>query len=110
MAEKNCNRFLDYSVKLVSHRRSFSHCFCVLNFAFSLVATLGNLLVIDTVKKLFLSLAFSHLAVGLCSQLITVYNSIWCFKPYNFVPTIRISVCSLTINIESKALVNEPAI
>ena len=78
MAEQNCNRFLDYSVKLVSHRRSFSRCFCVLNFAFSLVATLGNLLDIcalmkiqDTVKKLFLSLAFSDLAVGLCSQLMT---------------------------------------
>ena len=78
MAEQNCNRFLDYSVKLVSHRRSFSRCFFVLNFAFSLVATLGNLLDIcalmkiqDTVKKLFLSLAFSDLAVGLCSQLMT---------------------------------------
>ena len=82
MAEQNCNRFLDYSVKLVSHRRSFSHCFCVLNFAFSLVATLGNLLVIcalmkiqNTVKKLFLSLAFSDLAVGLCSQLMTAILS-----------------------------------
>ena len=85
MAEQACTRFLDYSVKLVSHRRSFSHCFCVLNFAFSLVATLGNLLVIRalmknstipaTVKKLFLSLAFSDLAVGLCSQLMTAIIS-----------------------------------
>ena len=82
MAEQNCNRFMDYSVKLVSHRRSFSHCFCVLNFAFSLVATLGNLLVIcalmkiqDTVKKLFLSLAFSDLAVGLLRQLMTAIIS-----------------------------------
>ena len=82
MAEQNCNRFMDYSVKLVSHRRSFSHCFCVLNFAFSLVATLGNLLVIcalmkiqDTVKKLFLSLAFSDLAVGLLPQLMTAIIS-----------------------------------
>ena len=81
MAEQNCNRFLDYSVKLVSHRRSFSRCFCVLNFVFSLVATLGNLLAIRalmktstipaTVKKMFLSLAFSDLAVGLCSQLMS---------------------------------------
>ena len=81
MAEQNCNRYLDYFVKLVSHTRSFSICFCVLNFVFSLVATLGNLLVIRalmnnsmipaTVKKLFLSLAFSDLAVGLCSQLMT---------------------------------------
>ena len=85
MVEQKCNRFLDYSVKLVSHRRSFFLGFCVLNFGFSLVATLGNLLVIRalmknstipaTVKKLFLSLAFSDLAVGLCSQLMTAIIS-----------------------------------
>ena len=85
MAEQTCTRFLDYSVKLVSDRRSFSLGFCVLNFVFSLVATLGNLLVIRalmknstipaTVKKLFLSLAFSDLAVGLCSQLMTAIIS-----------------------------------
>ena len=82
MAEQTCTaRFLDYWIKLVSHRRSFFLGFCVLNFVFSLVATLGNLLAIRalmktstipaTVKKLFLSLAFSDLAVGLCSQLMT---------------------------------------
>ena len=85
MAEQACTRLLNYSVKQVSYRRSFSLCFCVLNFAFSLVATLGNLLVIRalmknstipaTVKKLFLSLAFSDLAVGLCSQLMTAIIS-----------------------------------
>ena len=85
MAEQNCNRFLDFWIKLVSHRRSFFLGFCVLNFVFSLVATLGNLLVIRalmknssipaTVKKLFLSLAFSDLAVGLCSQLMTAIIS-----------------------------------
>ena len=85
MAQQACTRLLNYSVKLVSYGRSFSLCFCVLNFAFSLVATLGNLLVIRalmknstipaTVKKLFLSLAFSDLAVGLCSQLMTAIIS-----------------------------------
>ena len=85
MAEQKCTRFLDYFVQLVSHRRSFSLGFCVLNFVFSLVATLGNLFVIRalmknstipaTVKKLFLSLAFSDLAVGLCSQLMTAIIS-----------------------------------
>ena len=85
MAEQNCNRYLDYFVKLVSHTRSFSLGFCVLNFGFSLVATLGNLLVIRalmktstipaTVKKLFLSLAFSDLAVGLLPQLMTAIIS-----------------------------------
>ena len=85
MAEQNCNRFLDYFVKLVSHTRSCFLGFCVLNFVFSLVATLGNLLVIRalmknstipaTVKKLFLSLAFSDLAVGLLPQLMTAIMS-----------------------------------
>ena len=85
MAEQVCTRLLDYSVKLVSYRRSFSLGFSVLNFVFSLVATLGNLLVIRalmknstipaTVKKLFLSLAFSDLAVGLLPQLMTAIIS-----------------------------------
>ena len=81
MAEETCTQFLDRWIKLVSQRRSFFLGFCVSNFVFSLVATLGNLLAIHalmktstipaTVKKLFLSLAFSDLAVGLCSQLMT---------------------------------------
>ena len=85
MAEQTCTQFLDRWIKLVSHRRSFFLGFCVLNFVFSLVATLGNLLVIRalmknssipaTVKKLLLSLAFSDLAVGLCSQLMTAIIS-----------------------------------
>ena len=85
MAEQTCTLFLDRWIKLVSHRRSFSLGFCVLNFVFSFVATVGNLLVIRalmnnstipaTVKKLFLSLAFSDLAVGLCSQLMTAIIS-----------------------------------
>ena len=85
MAEQACTRLLDFSVKLVSYRRSFLLGFCVLNFVFSLVATLGNLLVIRalmknstipaTVKKLFLSLTFSDLAVGLLPQLMTAIIS-----------------------------------
>ena len=81
MAEQKCTRFLDFWITLVSHRRSFFLGFCVLNFVFSLVATLGNLLVIRalikastipaTVKKMFLSLAFSDLAVWLLPQLMT---------------------------------------
>ena len=85
MAEETCTQFLDRWIKLVSQRRSFFLGFCVSNFVFSLVATLGNLLAIRalmktstipaTVKKLFLSLAFSDLAVGLCSQLMTAIIS-----------------------------------
>ena len=85
MAEQKCTLFLDFCITLVSHRRSFFLGFCVLNFVFSLVATLGNLLVIRalmkastipaTVKKMFLSLAFSDLAVGLLPQLMTAIIS-----------------------------------
>ena len=85
MAEQYCTRLLDSYVQLVHHRRSFLFAFCVLNFVFSVVATLENLLVIRTlmkastipatVKKLLLSLPFSDLAVGLCSQLMTAIIS-----------------------------------
>ena len=82
MAEQTCTpRFLNYWIKLVSHRRSLFLGFCVLNFVFSLVGILGNLLAIRalmktstipaTVKKMFLSLAFADLAVRLRSQLMT---------------------------------------
>ena len=66
-------------------RRCSLFAFCVLHFVFSVVATLENLLVIRalmkastipaTVKKLFLSLAFSYLAVALSSQLMTAIIS-----------------------------------
>ncbi|CAH3197921.1 unnamed protein product [Porites evermanni] len=89
MAEETCTPFLDYWIKLVSYRRSFFPGFCVINFVFSLVATLGNLLAIRalmktstipaTVKKMFLSLAFSDLAVGLLPQLITAIISALAF-------------------------------
>ena len=85
MAEQFCTRLLDSLLQLVHHRRSSLLAFCVLNFVFSVVATLENLLVIRalmkastipaTVKKLFLSLAFSDLAVGLCSQSMTAITS-----------------------------------
>ena len=85
MAEQFCTRALYSLVQLVHHRRSFLLAFCVLNFVFSVVATLENLLVIRalmkastipvTVKKLFLSLAFSDLAVGLWSQFMTAVIS-----------------------------------
>ena len=45
MAGQNCRSLLDQWIKLVSYKRSFFLGFCVLNFVFSLVATLGNLLV-----------------------------------------------------------------
>ena len=59
-------------------------CYCIFNLVFSVVAVLGNLLVIHalwksssipaTVKKLFLSLALSDLAVGMLPQLMLGVN------------------------------------
>jgi len=80
MAGQVCTRWLEQLVQqLVCLCKTFTLTFCVLNLIFSLVATLGNLLLIRalwkassipaTVKKLFLSLAFSDLAVGLFALL-----------------------------------------
>ena len=80
MAEQYCSQILDSFLKLVHHSRSSIPAFCVSHFTFSVVATLGNLLVIRAlikastipanVRKMFISLAFSDLAVGLLPQLI----------------------------------------
>ena len=89
MAEQYCSQVLDSFLKLVRHSRSSILAFCVLQFTFSLVATLGNLLVIRAlikastipanVRKMFISLAFSDLAVGLLPQLMDaiIYAVVW---------------------------------
>ena len=89
MAEHYCSQTLDQFLKLVHHSRSCILAFCVLHFTFSLVATLGNLLVIHAlmkasmipanVRKMFVSLAFSDLAVGLLPQLMDaiIYAVVW---------------------------------
>ena len=89
MAEQYCSKALDSFLKLVHHSRSSILAFCVLHFTFSLVATLGNLLVIRAlikastipanVRKMFISLAFSDLAVGLLPQLMDaiIYAVVW---------------------------------
>ena len=73
MAEQYCSRTLKGLLQLARYRRNIFFSFCVSHFAFSLMISLGNLLVIRAlfkassipanVKKLFLSLAFSDLAV-----------------------------------------------
>ena len=89
MAEEYCSQVLDTFSKLVHHSRSSILAFCVSHFTFSLVATLGNLLVIRAlikastipanVRKMFISLAFSDLAVGLLPQLMDaiIYAVVW---------------------------------
>ena len=80
MASKFCTHTLQILSKLVQFHSAFMlACCCILNLVFSVVAVLGNLLVIHalwksssipaTVKKLFLSLALSDLAVGMLPQL-----------------------------------------
>ena len=74
-----CDERLQRLAQLVYQHSTFMFTLCVLNFILSLVATLGNFLVIhaiwkassmpDNLKQIFLSLAFSDLAVGLFSQL-----------------------------------------
>ena len=89
MDEQYCSQMLDSFLKLVHHSRSSILAFCVSHFTFSLVATLGNLLVIRAlikastipanVRKMFISLAFSDLAVGLLPQLMDaiIYAVVW---------------------------------
>ena len=79
MAEEFCNYYLNGLEHLVQFHRSALLSLCVLHFIFSPVASFGNILVIHAlwkassiptnIKKYFLSLAFSDLAVGLFVQL-----------------------------------------
>ena len=80
MASKFCTRTLKILSDLVQFHSAFMlGGYCIFNLVFSVVAVLGNLLIIHalwksssvpaTVKKLFLSLALSDLAVGMLPQL-----------------------------------------
>ena len=85
MVAELCSRKMEEYKTLVHLHGTFMLIFCVLNLIFSLVATLGNLLVIHALwksssipailKKLFLSLAVSDLAVGLIAQLMVGVES-----------------------------------
>lgn len=79
MAAELCNNKLAANEKLLHFYGNFMIAFCVLNLVLSLVAALGNYVVIralskassipGTLKKLFLNLAVSDFAVGLFAQL-----------------------------------------
>ena len=80
MASKFCTGTLKILSDLVQFHSAFMlGGYCIFNLVFSVVAVLGNLLIIHalwksssvpaTVKKLFLSLALSDLAVGMLPQL-----------------------------------------
>ena len=78
MVAEFCSKKLEELVALIQFRPVITLCICVMNILFSFVATIGNLLVIRalwkassitaTLKKMFLSLAFCDLAVGLISH------------------------------------------
>ena len=79
MVDAFCIRKLEANSKLVQFNEPFVIAFCVINLLFSFLAILGNLLSMHalwkassipaTLKKLFLSLAVSDLAVGMVAQL-----------------------------------------
>ena len=81
MAAQLCNIRLEDLKSIIDFEAGFVLTLCVLNIVFCPVAVVGNLLVIRTlskassipanVRKLFLSLAFSDLAVGMFSQPVT---------------------------------------
>ena len=76
-----CKHSLESRLQLVYHHKGFSIAICAFNLLFSLIAVLGNILVIralfkassiqTNLKMLFSSLAFSDLAVGLFAQFST---------------------------------------
>ncbi|XP_020611696.1 adenosine receptor A3-like [Orbicella faveolata] len=78
MVAEFCSKKLQELIAFVQFQPVISLCICVMNVLFSFVATIGNLLVIRalwkassitaTLKKLFLSLAFCDLAVGVFSH------------------------------------------
>ena len=79
MAEEFCSYYLEGLGELVQFHRTTLLSLCVLHFIFCPVATFGNILAIRAlwkassmpanIKKLFLSLAVSDLAVGMFAQL-----------------------------------------
>lgn len=80
MAEAVCNDRLKDFVQVAIQYRRFMYSLCVLNMINSLVASLGNFVVIRALwksssipcnlRKFFISLALSDLAVGLCAELL----------------------------------------
>lgn len=81
MAAHFCNQELEKLAQIANNHGTFMLAYCVLNLIFPLVTSLENILVIHAlwnassipanIKKFFLSLAFSDLAVGLVAQLMS---------------------------------------
>ena len=128
MADKFCMVRLDELLQLFHLREYFMVTLCVLHLVFSLVATLGNLLVIRALwkasllpvhlKRLFLSLAFSDLAVGILPQLmfgviVVVMLKMTSAENYDFnpfCPTILTVCYFFMLLLASASLMNQAAI
>ena len=86
MADQSCRHHLDEIRQIAESHRTTLFALCVLNFVFSPMATFGNTLAIQALRKtsflpanmrkLFLSLALSDLAVGLFAHIMlaVVFN------------------------------------
>ena len=110
MAEELCDYNLERLGQLLKFHGTAVSSLCVLNFVFSPVAAFGNVLVIRAlwkassmpanIKKFFLSLAVSDLAVGLFAQLmVAVVSRMAADGGHNFdllCPTI-LTVCSFSL-------------
>lgn len=114
MVAKFCAQQVEEYETLLQHQATLMLILCTLNLAFSLVAILGNLLVIRalwktssipaTLKTLFLSLAVSDLAMGLFAQplfgvVIAVMFKMTVSGDYNsdiFCPSL-VSICDFSL-------------
>ena len=111
MAEQYCNQKLEGFLQLARYRETFFFPLCVSHFAFSRVTSLGNILVIrallkpssipDNEKKLFLSLAFSDLGVGLVSQLMAGIIYAVILKTASKEDYNLMSLCPTVINLKT---------
>ena len=107
MAEQYCNRKLEGFLQLARYTETLFFCLCVSEFAFSFVTSL--ILVIcalmkassipANVKKLFLSLAFSDLGVGLVSQLMAGIISAVILKTASKEDYNLTSLCPTVLNL-----------
>ena len=114
MAEQYCNRTLEGFLQLARYRETFFFSLCVSHFAFSLVTSLGNILLIRALmkassipaneKKLFLSLVFSDLGVGLVSQLMAGIIYAVILKTASKGDYNLTSLCPTVINLSSYLL------
>ena len=120
MANQLCNQRIEEYKQLFYLRRPFTLFLCVSNLSFSIVTTTANILVISalwksssipaTLKKLFLSLAFSDLAVGAFAQPIFGITSAVMFRmsangkyDFEFICPHFLTICEFSVFLLASA-------